>query len=712
MMVSSTVADDENSKVAESRIFPAETIFEIFNKFWSASTSFTRPRIVLQRLLSTIRSIAKPSEESKPAMPQKVDSYNAAEEDRDDALIGIAIRYTMMAGLCIIITALFIFGYFAWSASKRSAPISLPVVLPSSRSEPVLSPPAIPWVDITEQAGIEFVHVNGAAGEKLLPETMGGGCAFLDYNRDGHPDLIFVNSKPWEHDFGISSVQGRAGEGPAAVSLFENDGQGSFHDVTSIVGLDAVTYGQGIAIGDFDNDGNSDIFVSGVSESGHQPLRVSDVTNSDNLGPHRLFQNVGGRFIDITQSSGVGGAPGDWGTSCGWFDCENDGDLDLWVCHYLDWSRDYDIAQNFRLSGGGRAYGRPQAFGGAYPRLYRNDGGGKFVEISEQAGIRINSSTTGNPLAKSLGLAFHDFDHDGLLDVMVANDTVQNQLFRNLGDGRFSEIAAISGVAFDSEGNARGAMGIDISAAREDPACACIVIGNFANEMTAFYVSQPKSFICADQAVANGLGPSTRLFLTFGVLFMDADLDGWDDILLANGHLEEDIAKVQASQSYAQSPQLFWNAGPSSMTEYISLPQASTGEAFARPIVGRGAAAADIDGDGDSDVVIATTGGKPRLLRNDQAKGNSWLRLKLTGNGSTSNRDAIGARVDITLLSGRKISKVVTPTRSYLSQLELPLTFGLGNDSPVSIVVIWPDGSNQSVPISDVNRLIEVTQVD
>jgi hypothetical protein len=647
-------------------------------------------------------------------MSQKVDQPNAspAEEDRDDALIGVAVRYSAAIAACIFATALAIFGYFAWNASEEVTPVSLPVALPSIRSEAERPLPSIPWIDITEEAGVEFVHVNGAVGDKLLPETMGGGVAFLDYNGDGYPDLLFVNSKPWDQDTGAGSLSGREGGVPTAVSLYENDGFGKFRDVTLEVGLDAVTYGQGVAIGDFDNDGKSDIFISGVSEVGRSSQRTSDGDISENLGPHRLFRGTVKRFIDITQSSGVSGAPGDWGTSCGWFDFDNDGDLDLWVCNYVDWSRDFDVAQNFRLTGGGRAYGRPQAFGGSYPRLYRNDGDGKFVEISEQAGIRVNSPTTGSPLAKSLGLAFHDFDRDGLLDVMVANDTVQNQLFRNLGDGKFREIAAVSGVAFDSEGNARGAMGIDIAAAREDPACACIVIGNFANEMTAFYVSQPASFIFSDQAVANGLGPNTRLFLTFGVLFMDADLDGWDDILLANGHLEEDIAKVQSSQTYAQSPQLFWNAGPSSMTEYISLPPASTGEAFAKPIVGRGAASADIDGDGDLDLIITSVGGKPRLLRNDQSLGHSWLRVKLIGNGSTSNRDAIGGRVDISLLSGRKVSKIVTPTKSYLSQVELPLTFGLGDDSLESMTVTWPDGSIQSVPITEANRLIEVVQRD
>jgi hypothetical protein len=471
--------------------------------------------------------------------------------------------------------------------------------------------------------------------------------------------------------------------------------------------LDIVIYGQGCAIGDFDNDGFPDIFVSGVSE---QPAGESGTAEIGALGPNRLLRNLGGRFVDVTESAGVSGQPGDWGTSCGWFDYDGDGDLDLWVCNYVQWSREFDLGQNFRLTGGERAYGRPQAFGGSYPRLYRNDRDGKFTEVSEEAGIRIDAATTRTPLSKSLGLAFLDFDRDGYIDVMVANDTVQNQLFRNMGNGTFKEMAALAGVAFDSEGNARGAMGLDVACSREDERCACIAIGNFANEMTAFYVSSPNSLVFTDQAVANGLGPSTRLYLTFGVFFFDADLDGWDDIFHANGHLEEDIAKVQASQTYEQSPQLFWNAGPDSMTEFIALPEGSTGRDFSRPLVGRGAAYADIDGDGDLDILITSSGGRPRLLRNDQQIGNHWLRVRLVGNGATTNRDAIGARAELVLQSGRKIVKSVSPTRSYLSQVELPLTFGLGNESIRSLQITWPDGNVQSVESVEPGQALEVVQ--
>ena len=625
------------------------------------------------------------------------------EESGDDAMIGVAVRYSI-AGIAVL--GLIAGLAFAVRMLGNREPLpaeSLPVDLPLLRAELGRPLPAIPWTDITEQAGIRFRHQNGAAGEKLLPETMGGGCAFLDYNGNGFPDILFVNSKPWRHDMG--AVGANRDDRPAAtLALYENDGRGNFRDVTKEVGLDHSIYGQGCAVGDFDNDGRPDIFISAVWEA------PGDTGTSADSGPNRLFRNLGDRFVDVTETAGVGGEPGDWSTSCGWFDFDQDGDLDLWVCNYLDWSPELDRAQKFRLTGGERAYGRPQAFGGVYPRLYRNEGNGEFTEISEQAGIRIDASTTGTPLAKSLGLSFYDFDRSGFLDVLVANDTVQNNLFRNLGNGTFQELGTVAGVAFDSKGNARGAMGIDIAAVREDPRQACVLIGNFSNEMSAFYVSNPDSMTFSDQAVANGLGPSTRLVLTFGVCFLDVDLDGWDDILHANGHLEEDIAKVQSSQRYEQSPQLLWNAGPESMTEFVPLPTASTGKAFSQPMVGRGATYADIDGDGDLDVLITASGGSPRLLRNDQQTGNRWLRLKLLGNGTTSNRDAIGARVDVSLESGREISKTVNPTRSYLSQVELPLTFGLGKDSIRSLRVVWPDRQQQDLEVPELNRLIEVVQ--
>ena len=621
------------------------------------------------------------------------DKSNEVEDEQNDAAVGVGVRYSVIVITTLVITVLAIAG-----ANYLNRPVEIftapkPVSLPTFREELMEELPNIPFKDVTQESGITFRHVNGARGEKLLPETMGGGCAFLDYNADGHQDILLVNSKPWKIDV--------ASPNASSLSLFENDGAGQFRDVTELAGLGATFYGQGCAVGDYDNDGDADLFISCVSEA-----------ESDNTqGPNKLYRNDGGKFIDITAEAGVAGNAGDWGSSCGWFDYDNDADLDLWVCNYVAWSREYDLAQNFRLTGGERAYGRPQAFGGLYPHLYRNDGEGKFTEVSKNAGIRVSAATTGTPQAKSLGLTFHDFDNDGNMDVLIANDTVQNNLFRNLGDGTFQEMAAIAGIAYDADGNARGAMGIDVACSRDDSRCACVAIGNFANEMTGFYVSAPGSLSFSDQAVANGLGPSTRLFLSFGVFFFDADLDGWDDIFHANGHLEQDISKVQSSQTYEQSPQLFWNAGPEAATEFVALPPTSTSGDFAAPMVGRGAAYADIDGDGDLDILIASVGAPCRLLRNEQQIENHWIRFRLTGNTTTTNRDAIGARVILKTNSGREVVKIVNPTRSYLSQMELPVTFGLGREESVeSIDILWPDGSKQSITPAAVNQTYEAKQ--
>jgi enediyne biosynthesis protein E4 len=602
-------------------------------------------------------------------------------EDGDDSIISTA----MVASLAIFAVLAGI-GYLAyrWTAAEVPPPpgASDPVVLPRSLSIGHLDLPELKWTDITESAGIDFVHENGAAGEKLLPETMGGGCAFLDYNNNGHQDLLFINSRRWPWD--------RSGDSPpATMKLYANDGTGNFSDVTEEAGLNVSFYGMGVACGDFDNDGWVDLYITCVGEN-------------------KLFRNDSGRFVDITKEAKVGGDQDAWSTSAGWFDYDNDGNLDLFVCQYLQWSREYDLGQDFQLLGGGRAYGRPQAFRGTYCSLYRNNNG-VFEDVSEEAGLWIANRDTGSPMGKSLGVCFDDFNQDGWLDVIVANDTVQNFLFLNQKDGTFAEIGALAGVAFDQQGNARGAMGIAIERYRNDSSIG-VAIGNFSNEMTALYVTPPKQLQFHDEAVANGLGPFTRLQLTFGVFFADIDLDGRLDLFQANGHLEEEIQKVQASQSYEQSPQLFWNAGAAHNLEFLPLPPQQFNADFFRPMVGRGAAYADIDGDGDLDLLMTAVGRKPRLLRNDQELGHHWLRVKLVGNGTTSNRDAIGSLVTVTTAEGRQI-RMVSPTKSYLSQVELPLTFGLGSTTSVeSVSVRWPDGSTQTIENPPVDRELMIEQ--
>jgi hypothetical protein len=379
------------------------------------------------------------------------------------------------------------------------------------------------------------------------------------------------------------------------------------------------------------------------------------------------------------------------------------------VVNYVRWTRDIDLGQNFQLVGVGRAYGPPVSFEGTFPYLYRNDGDGRFSDVTEEAGLRIRNRDTGVPMAKSLGVAPVDLDADGNIDIIVANDTVQNFVFHNQGDGTFREVGELCGIGFDSAGRARGAMGIDTADLPSYESLG-VAIGNFANEMTALYVSQGDPLQFTDAAIATGLGPPTRLELTFGVFFFDYDLDGRLDLLGANGHLEQEINKGQPSQHYEQPPQLFWNAGPDQPTLFVRVPPEKVGDDFFRPMVGRGAAYADIDGDADLDVLLVGNGQRPRLLRNDLQLGQHWIRLRLIGR--RCNRDAIGAWIEVHC-DGRILRRQVMPTRSYLSQVELPVTVGLGEARDVDkIVVRWPAGAVQTIDAPAVDQTLVIDEAD
>jgi hypothetical protein len=540
----------------------------------------------------------------------------------------------------------------------------------------------VSFTDVTESAGIDFEHFNGAYGDKLLPETMGGGVAFLDYDSDGDPDLLFVNSTRWPF------ATGRYGAGPAPTSrLYANDGGGRFRDVTAAVGLDLSFYGMGAAVADYDADGDADVFVTAV-------------------GKNRLFENRGGRFVEVTESAGVGGDPSEWSTGSAFFDHDGDGDLDLFVANYVRWSREIDLQLDYRLDGVGRAYGPPQNYQGTYPYLYRNEGDGTFVDVSAESGVQVANPATGVPLAKSMAVAPVDVDEDGHMDLLVANDTTRNFLFRNLGDGSFEEAGEFFGLAYDRDGNATGAMGVDAAYHRNDANLA-FLIGNFANEMTSVYVAQGDPSFYVDEAIGEGIGAPSRRALTFGLFFFDFDLDGRLDMLQTNGHIENEINRVDASQQYRQSPQLFWQAGAESSQLFVPVPAESAGDLM-EPIVGRGSAYADIDADGDLDVVLTQVAGPPRLLRNDRPAANHWLRLELVG--KAPNRDAIGARV-VLVAGGATQRRQVMPVKSYLSQSELALTFGLGDaDSVESLTVHWPDGTVQPVEGVAVDALRRIEQ--
>lgn len=605
---------------------------------------------------------------------------NANRPARKASRVDSALRWSLLVlGLVLLIVA----GGWIWlNRPQREVYIDTgPLVAPKQREAPAEQMPSVHFTDITEEAGIHFAHTNGACGQKLLPETMGGGCAFLDYDNDGDQDLLLVNSCHWPD-------QPQASDAPEQTTLYQNDGTGRFMDVSEGSGLNLQCFGMGAAVGDYDNDGWIDVFITAV-------------------GGNHLFHNEHGKFAEVTDTAQVAGSDREWSTGCGWFDYNNDGRLDLFVANYVRWSAEIDLRLDRTLDGETRAYLPPTSFEGTFPYLYRNDGDGKFTDVSADAGLDVRNPATQLPMAKSLGLATVDLDRDGWIDVVVANDTVQNFVFHNRGDGTFDEVGAPLGIAYDAGGQARGAMGVDAAHFRNDDDMG-IAIGNFANEMTALYVAQGDTMIFSDEAIATGLGPATRLELTFGLFFFDYDLDGRLDILAANGHLEEEIHSLQASQQYRQPPQLFWNAGSEQMTEFPAVPPEKIGPDFHRRMVGRGAAYADIDSDGDLDVLITACGDSPRLLRNDQHLGNHWIRFRLTG--VDCNTNAIGAWIEVEA-DGQSFRRQVTATRSYLSQCELPVTIGLGQVPQVDRVIIyWPDGSRQTADCPELDQTYEIVQ--
>jgi hypothetical protein len=550
---------------------------------------------------------------------------------------------------------------------------------PQIKASTAIHPPAVRFTDITQQAGIDFVHVNGASGDKLLPETMGGGVAFLDYDNDGDQDLLFINSNYWPG-------QATKDAPPPIMALYRNDGTGHFQNVTRASGFGVSFYGMGVAVGDYDNDGWIDVFITAV-------------------GNNHLFHNENGVFKEITAAAGVAGNPSDWSTSAAFFDYDRDGDLELFVANYVHWSKAIDFEIDFRLTGIGRAYGPPTTFEGSYPYLYRNDGVGVFTDVSAASGIQVNNPDTGRPMAKSLGIVPIDIDNDGWIDLFVSNDTVQNYFFHNRG-GHFQDEGVSLGLAFDRNGSATGAMGADASYYRNDDDLG-LAVGNFANEMTSLYVSQGDALLYADEAIGDGIGPASRRALTFGLFFFDYDLDGRLDLFQANGHLEDEINRVQSSQHYAQPAQLFWNAGSAGSASFMEVTATQSGD-LGKPVVGRGASFADIDGDGDLDIVVTQVGRRPLLLRNDQQLGHHWLRLKLIGRGG--NQDGIGARIEV-LSGGQTQRRQVMPTRSYLSQVELPVTFGIGEHTRVEAVrITWPDGFQQTLKDIGIDRLHMIHQ--
>lgn len=518
------------------------------------------------------------------------------------------------------------------------------------------------FTDITKAAGIDFKHNSGRAGKKWLPETMGSGVALFDADGDGWLDLFLVNSKDW------------APKGRRSISaLYRNNKNGTFTNITAGSGLDIEMYAMGVAVADYDNDGRKDLYITALEGD-------------------RLFHNEGaGKFRDVTAASGIKNA--NFGTSAAWLDYDKDGKLDLLVANYVQWTQKGDLWCS--LDGVSKSYCTPESYKGTSSKLYRNLGG-KFEDVSLKAGV-------GDPTSKALGVAILDFNSDGWPDIFLANDTQPNKLYRNQKNGTFIEEGVAAGVAFGEDGVARGAMGVD-AADYDRTGRASLLVGNFSNQMLGLYHNEGKGLF-VDEAPRSSVGRASLLSLAFGVFFFDYDLDGWLDIFAANGHIEEEIGRVQPKIRFAQPPLLFRNLGGGKYEDVT----AKVGADLGKPMVARGAAFGDIDNDGDLDLAVSTNHGPACLFRNDAnpAK-NHWLRVKLEG--TRSNRDGIGAVVRVETSSGKQW-QMVRSGGSYCSASDMAATFGLGKDATVKVLEVeWPSGTRDRIQNVAVDKTLLVVE--
>jgi len=514
-------------------------------------------------------------------------------------------------------------------------------LLPAS----LVSAQQIRFQDITAQAGIHFRHNNGAFGKKYLPETMGPGCAFLDYDNDGWPDILLLNGQNWPGHPGA----------PTTLKLYHNNHNGTFTDVTAKSGLAIPMFAMGVAVGDYDNDGYDDIFITAVGQS------------------HLFHNNGNGTFTDVTKAAGLWG-PNEFSTSAAWVDYDRDGRLDLIVANYVQWSIKDDLFCT--LDGAHKSYCTPESYKGTAVRLWHNLGNGKFEDATQKA--KLDDSTS-----KSLGVVVTDFNNDGWPDLFIANDTQPNKLYINQGNGTFEETAVSAGVGFSETGIARAGMGVD-AADYDRSGRPSLIVTNFANQMLSLYHNEGNGLF-VDEAPQSEVGRATLITLGFGCFFFDYDNDGWPDIFVADGHIEDQIEAVQGRVKYAEPPHIFRNLGDGRFTEVTD----SLGAEFAKPKVARGAAYADINNTGFLSIVMATNGG-PAYLYENEGGTNRSLRIKLVG--TKSNRDGIGALVHVSAGKDGE-SQTLHSGSSYLSQNELVLTFGLREHASVdSVDVYWPSG--------------------
>jgi hypothetical protein len=607
----------------------------------------------------------------------------------DDRAVGRGFRASLLviALLAVVVAGVVLLRPTPAPTPGSAAPVAPPEPSQAERTEAAAG---VPFRDVAGEAGVDFTHESGARGGKLLPECLGGGVAIVDLDGDGRPDLVFTQGQPLE------PAEGDPAAGKGGIRIYRNatvtGGPLRFERVAGDERLLSDVYAMGLAAGDVDGDGAPDLLVSCVGQD-------ALLLNRTEAGGPIAFEPA------------PLPAENAWGTSAGFLDVDADGDLDAVVANYVVWSPEIDRAVNFTLDGVGRAYGPPSGFEGTTLALLVNDGRGGFRDATEESGVTVRNPVTGAPAAKALGLVFVDADRDGRTDILVANDTTPKFLLRNESspDGkspdarspRFRDIGVASGFAYDRDGSATGAMGIDAAWPANDARLA-VAIGNFANEPSSLYftgasATQGGTPAFADEALGQGLGAPTRRMLAFGLVFADFDLDGDEDIVQANGHLEPDIARVQPSQTYRQRAQFFVNIavvgeGGAAAPIYIEAARGSTGD-LEQDAVGRGLATGDLDGDGDDDLVLVDLGGRARVLLNEQRTGNSWIAITLEDSA------AFGAEIEVeATIRGRSVvqRRVLSPTRSYLSQCEPVARFGLGDASEaVRVTARLPDGSTR-----------------
>lgn len=516
------------------------------------------------------------------------------------------------------------------------------------------------FTDITSVARVAFRHENSPTSKKYLPETMGGGVALFDYDNDGKLDIFFVNGARIDDPMPKGQMPDKS-DPKFWNRLYKQKVDGDFTDVTEaakLTGMPQNRYGMGVAAGDYDNDGFTDLYVTGV-------------------GSNTLYRNNGdGTFSDVTMTARVGASG--WSTSAGFFDYDNDGKLDLLVGRYLEWSFDLDRFCGQRKPGG-RSYCHPDNFSGITNILYRNKGDGTFEDVSEKAGIA-------NPNGKTLGVAFADFDSDGAIDIYVANDSVQCFLYRNNGNGAFTDVSLTSGAGFNEDGKVFAGMGTDFSDYDNDGR-PDIIVTDLSNERYVLFHNAGDS-IFTDVTDSSGIGRATLAYSGWSTAFIDYDNDGWKDLFVAQGHVMDNIEVTTPNLQYLQPPLLLRN------TKGV-FSKADAGPAFKKPWAGRGAAFGDIDNDGDIDIVVANVGQQAYLLRNDSGNRNNYIRLNATG--SRSNRDGIGCRVKVVSPSGLTQHYTINTAVGYLSASDKRLVIGLGADkSARSVEVRWPSGAVQT----------------